>query len=208
MCWRNDPRCRENMSHFSMCSYAWYVWKLISGHWNIEQCSDEHSTDRSHICKYITILYYFSYIYFNTPIKTDFPKCRQGADPIAHLEKCDEYLACSAEVLHMLPSDWWLVQTWAQFQTSFLQSFLPVDHNVKAERKISRALCLRLTPSMMERNSTRHSGNIVTTFYTVPWKLHFVTFGLNARVGVTCPVREVSVKCSQIWKRKGKNWQK
>lgn len=85
-----------------------------------------------------------------------------------------------AEILAMLPSvlthtakDWWLaekkrVRTWCQFKKAFLQSFLPDDHEVELERRIRewkqgfdenlgtfayqyRALCLRLKPSMSER---------------------------------------------------------
>lgn len=125
-------------------------------------------------------------IHFSAPIKIEFPKfsSQEGEDPIAYLEKCDEYLAIhplsSTEILSMLPSvlihtakDWWIaertrVKTWAQFKTLFLRSFLPDDHEVEAERKIRerkqeigesihtfvyqyRALCLRLKPSMTER---------------------------------------------------------
>ncbi len=85
-----------------------------------------------------------------------------------------------AEILSMLPSvlthtakDWWIaekkrVRTWSQFKKAFLQSFLPDDHEVEVERRIRewkqgvdenirtfayqyRALCLRLKPSMAER---------------------------------------------------------
>lgn len=87
-------------------------------------------------------------IHFSAPIKIEFPKfsSQEGEDPIAYLEKCDEYLAIhplsSTEILSMLPSvlihtakDWWIaertrVKTWAQFKTLFLRSFLPDDHEV------------------------------------------------------------------------------
>ncbi len=125
-------------------------------------------------------------IQFKSPIKLDFPKFSSldGEDPIAYLEKCEEYLAIqplsNAEILSMLPSvlthtakDWWIaekarVKSWTQFKTVFLQSFLPEDHEVEAERRIRerkqavdenirsfvyqyRALCLRLKPAMTER---------------------------------------------------------
>lgn len=80
----------------------------------------------------------------------------------------------------MLPSvlthtakDWWIaerkrVRTWSQFKRVFMQSFLPDDHEVEVERRIRErkqavdenirtfayqyhALCLRLKPSMSER---------------------------------------------------------
>ncbi len=85
-----------------------------------------------------------------------------------------------SEILSMLPSvlthtakDWWVaekkkVRTWSQFKSAFLQSFLSDDHEVEVERRIRerkqrvdesirtfayqyRALCLRLKPSMIER---------------------------------------------------------
>lgn len=85
-----------------------------------------------------------------------------------------------AEILATLPSvlthtakDWWVaekaqVKTWGQFKTAFLRSFLPDDHEVEAERRIRerkqgidedlrtfafqyRALCLRLKPTMSEK---------------------------------------------------------
>ncbi len=75
-----------------------------------------------------------------------------GRDPIAYLEKCEEYLAIqhlsNAEILSVLPSvlthtakDWWIaektrVKSWTQFKTVFLQSFLPEDHEVEAESRI------------------------------------------------------------------------
>lgn len=85
-----------------------------------------------------------------------------------------------AEILATLPSvlthtakDWWVakkahVRTWSQFKTVLLRSFLPDDHEVEAERRIQerkqgidedirtfafqyRALCLRLKPTMTEK---------------------------------------------------------
>lgn len=85
-----------------------------------------------------------------------------------------------SEIISMLPSvlthtakDWWVaekkrVRTWTQFKSVFLQSFLADDHDVEVERRIRerkqgvdesirtfayqyRALCLRLKPSMTER---------------------------------------------------------
>ncbi len=75
-------------------------------------------------------------------------------------------------VLTHTANDWWVaekkVRTWSQFKYAFLQSFLSDDHEVEVERRIRerkqrvdesirmfayqyRALCLRLKPSMTER---------------------------------------------------------
>lgn len=130
-------------------------------------------------------------------------------NPIAYPENCAEYLAVhpmsEAEILATLTSvlthtakDWWVakkahVRTWSQFKAVFLQSFLPDDQEVEAERRIQerkqgidedirtfafqyRALCLRLKPTMTEkeileatmRNCNPHLASILrgtaTTF--------------------------------------------
>lgn len=84
-----------------------------------------------------------------------------------------EILAIFPSVLMHTAKDWWMaekihVNTCNQFKAVFLRSFLPDDHEVEAERKMRerkqgigesirtfafqfRAMCLRLRPSMTER---------------------------------------------------------
>ncbi|KAL6487671.1 hypothetical protein MHYP_G00042970 [Metynnis hypsauchen] len=73
-------------------------------------------------------------------------------DPVAFIEKCEEFLAVrtlsDAEVLAALTSvltgtakDWWMaekraIRTWGKFKKAFLRSFLSEDYEAEAERRL------------------------------------------------------------------------
>ena len=88
------------------------------------------------------------------PVKIDFPRyggLGEEMDPVAFIEKCEEFLAVrplsDAEILAALTSvltgtakDWWMaekgaVRTWGKFKTAFFRAFLSVDYEDEAERR-------------------------------------------------------------------------
>ncbi|KAL6487683.1 hypothetical protein MHYP_G00043090 [Metynnis hypsauchen] len=88
------------------------------------------------------------------PVKIDFPRyggLNEEMDPVAFIEKCEEFLAVrplsNAEVLAALTSvltgtakDWWMaekgaIRTWGKFKKAFLRSFLSEDYEAEAERR-------------------------------------------------------------------------
>lgn len=88
------------------------------------------------------------------PVKIEFPNFNSSEDddPVAFIERCEEYLAIRPlsdyEILASLTSvlknttkDWWVaekrnVQTWEQFKKVFLRSFLNEDYEDETARRL------------------------------------------------------------------------